>query len=81
MLYFEDLLRMVLEVFSLILAGPRDTAENPHLVYSILHKKSVFEPFFGEPYRSMPVLWEGVSKIQVEVQLGLRLGLGLGRCA
>lgn len=39
----EEVLRMVLEIFNSCLSN--QLVNNPNLVYTLLHKKSVFEPF------------------------------------
>lgn len=67
MMYTEDLVRMVLEIFSLALSVG-DIAENPHLTYSILHKKATFEPFLKEPFVSFPSLWEPLSRIHATLE-------------
>jgi len=62
LLYTEDLVRMILEIFSLAFTVG-DVAENPHLIYSILHKKVVFEHFLKEPFKSSGSFWEPLSRL------------------
>ena len=53
----------VLEVFQLCLTRG-NVADNPHLIYTILHKRASFKPFFQEPYTSNHALWEPLQRIQ-----------------
>lgn len=57
----EEVLRMVLEIFNSCLAN--QLINNPNLVYTLLYKKQVFEPF-----RTNPAFQDIVQNIEVVIE-------------